>query len=54
MHNKEEWNAGFTNMTVREEDVHDCDPVRQGEGDAARQHHMSPHDLTSSTTVSEF
>ena len=30
MHNKEEWNASITNMTVREEDVHDCDPVRQG------------------------
>ena len=29
MHNKEEWNAGITNMTVREGDVHDCDPVRQ-------------------------
>ena len=42
MHNKEERNAGITNMTVREEDVHDCDPVRQGEGDAARQHRMSP------------
>ena len=28
--NKEEWNAGITNMTVREEDVHDRDPVRQG------------------------
>ena len=30
MHNKEEWNAGITNMTVREEDVHDRHPVRQG------------------------
>ena len=30
MHYKEEWNASITNMTVREEDVHDCDPVRQG------------------------
>ena len=30
LHNKEEWNAGITNMTVREEDVHDRDPVRQG------------------------
>ena len=30
MHNKEEWNARITNMTVREGDVHDCDPVRQG------------------------
>ena len=30
MDNKEEWNAGITNMTVREGDVHDCDPVRQG------------------------
>ena len=30
MHNKEEWNAGITNMTVREEDVHDRNPVRQG------------------------
>ena len=29
MHNKEGWNAGITNMTVREEDVHDRDPVRQ-------------------------
>ena len=27
MHNKEEWNAGITNRTVREGDVHDCDPV---------------------------
>ena len=31
MHNKEEWNAGITNMTVREEDAHDRDPVRQGQ-----------------------
>ena len=30
MHNKEGWNAGITNMTVREEDVHDRDPVHQG------------------------
>ena len=30
MHNKEEWNAGITNMTVCEEDVHDRDPVRHG------------------------
>ena len=30
MHNKEEWNAGIANMTVREEDVHDRDPVRPG------------------------
>ena len=30
MHNKEDWNAGITNMTVREEDVHDRDLVRQG------------------------
>ena len=30
MHNKEEWNAGITNITVREEDVHDRDNVRQG------------------------
>ena len=29
MHNKEGWNAGITNTTVREEDVHDRDPVRQ-------------------------
>ena len=29
-------------MTVLEEDVHDRDSVRQGGGDAARQHHMSP------------
>ena len=28
MHNKEEWNVGITNMTVREEDVHDGHPVR--------------------------
>ena len=26
VHNKEEWNAGITNMTVRGEDVHDRDP----------------------------
>ena len=31
MHNKEEWNAGITNITVREGDEHDCDPVRQGQ-----------------------
>ena len=30
MHNKEDWNAGITNTTVREEDVHDRDTVRQG------------------------
>ena len=30
MHNKEEWNAGITNITAREGDEHDCDPVRQG------------------------
>ena len=29
MHNKEEWNAGITNMTVREGHVHDRHPVRQ-------------------------
>ena len=29
MHNKEGWNASITNMTVREEDVHDRDPVSQ-------------------------
>ena len=29
VHNKEEWNAGITNMTVREEDVHDRDPACQ-------------------------
>ena len=29
-HNKEEWNAGITNMTVREEDVHDRHHVYQG------------------------
>ena len=34
MHNKEKWNAGIINMTVREEDVHDCDPVRQGHASA--------------------
>ena len=28
-HNKEEWNAGITNMTVREEDGLDCDVVHQ-------------------------
>ena len=30
MHNKEGWNAGITNMIVREEDVRDRDPVHQG------------------------
>ena len=30
VHNKEVWNADITNMTVRGEDVHDRDPVRQG------------------------
>ena len=29
MHNREEWKAGITNMTVREGDVHDCNPVHQ-------------------------
>ena len=38
MHNKEEWNAGITNMTVREEDVHDRDPVRQGHVSAFLSH----------------
>ena len=27
---KKKWNAGITNMTEREGDAHDCDPVRQG------------------------
>ena len=30
MHNKEGWNAGITDMTVREEDVYDRDPAHQG------------------------
>ena len=38
MHNKEEWNAGVTNMTGREEDVHDCHPVRQGHVSAFLSH----------------
>ena len=29
MHNKEEWNAAITNMTVREEDSHDRDIAHQ-------------------------
>ena len=44
-HNKEEWNAGITNMTVREGDVHDCDPVRQG--------HVSAFLVTSSEFARE-
>ena len=27
VHNKEEWNAGITDMTALEGDAHDCDPV---------------------------
>ena len=38
MHNKEEWNAGITNMTVHEGDVHDCDPVRQSHVSAFLSH----------------
>ena len=38
MHNKEDWNARITNMTVREEDVHDLDPVRQGHVSACPSH----------------
>ena len=45
MHNREEWNAGITNMTVREGDVHDCDPVRQG--------HVSAFLVTSSEFARE-
>ena len=45
MHNKEKWNAGITNMTVREEDVHDHDPVRQG--------HVSAFLVTSSDLARE-
>ena len=30
MHNKEEWNAGVTNMTVREDNAHDHHLVHQG------------------------
>ena len=45
MHNKEEWNAGITNMTVREGDVHDCDPVRQG--------HVSAFPFTPSAVARE-
>ena len=44
-HNKEEWNAGITNVTVREGDVHDCDPVRQG--------HVSAFLVTSSEFARE-
>ena len=45
MHNKEELNAGITNMTVREGDVHDCDPVHQG--------HVSASPFTPSAVASE-
>ena len=45
MHKKAEWNAGITNMTVREGDVHDCDPVRQG--------HVSAFLVTSSEFARE-
>ena len=34
MHNNEGWTAGITDTTVREEDVHDRDPVRQGHASA--------------------
>ena len=44
-HNKEEWNAGNTNMTVREEDVHDRHPVRQG--------HVSAFPFTPSAVARE-
>ena len=36
--NKEGLSAGITNMTVREEDVHDRDPVRQGHVSAFLSH----------------
>ena len=45
MHNKEEWTAGITNMTVHERDVHDCDPVRPG--------HVSAFPLTPSAVARE-
>ena len=45
MHNKEGWNAGITDMTVREEDVHDRHPVCQG--------HVSAFPFTPFTIVSE-
>ena len=45
MHNLEEWNAGITNMTVREGDVHDRDPVRQG--------HVSAYLFTPSAAACE-
>ena len=45
MRNKEEWNAGITNMIVREEDVHDRAPVRQG--------HVSAFLFTPSAFASE-
>ena len=45
MHNKEEWIASITNMTVREEDAHDCDPVGQG--------HMSAFLFTPSAVARE-
>ena len=45
MHNKEEWNAGITHMTVREEDVHDRHPVRQG--------HVSAFPFTPSAVARE-
>ena len=45
MHNKEEWNAGITNMTAREGDAHDCDPVRQS--------HVSAFLVTSSEFARE-
>ena len=45
MHNKEGWNAGITNMTVREEDAHDRDPVYQG--------HVSAYLFTPSAVACE-
>ena len=51
MHNKEEWNAGITNMTVREEDVHDHDPVCQGHVSAFL---FTPSAVTSVSLAGQF
>ena len=45
MHNKEEWNAGITNMTVREDDAHDRVPAYQG--------HVSAYLFTPSAVACE-
>ena len=45
MHDKEGWNAGITNTTVCEDDVHERDPAYQS--------HMSVYLFTPSAVTSE-